>query len=106
MGNLMWKRLQMPHLRLSLVIGEAKNNGRKALAVLRVHYQGKGEPRIIVLYTELTLQKKGESKTMTDYIIRAETAATALRAAKGVMGDGSQWHSKAYQAVIKCSPQL
>lgn len=39
---------------LSLVIREAKDDGRKALAVLREHYQGKGKPRVIALYTELT----------------------------------------------------
>lgn len=39
---------------LALVIREAKDDGRKALQVLREHYQGKGKPRIIALYTELT----------------------------------------------------
>ena len=40
---------------LALVIREAKDDGRKALLqVLREHYQGKGKPRIIALYTELT----------------------------------------------------
>ena len=31
---------------LSLVIQEARDDGRKALAVLREYYQGKGKPRI------------------------------------------------------------
>jgi len=39
--------------RLYLVIREANNDGRKALKVLREHFQGKGKPRIIALYTEL-----------------------------------------------------
>ena len=73
---------------LSLIIREAKDDGRKALAVLREHYQGKGKPRIIALYTELTSLKKAENETATDYIIRAETAATALRAAEEVISDG------------------
>ena len=34
---------------LALVIREAKDDGRKALKVLREHYQGKGKPRIIAL---------------------------------------------------------
>ena len=34
---------------LALVIREAKDDGRKALAVLREHYQGIGKPRIIEL---------------------------------------------------------
>ncbi|CAB4014638.1 Hypothetical predicted protein, partial [Paramuricea clavata] len=73
---------------LALVIREAKDNGRKALTVLREHYQGKGKPRIISLYTELTSLKKAENETITDYIIRAETAATALKAAEEVISDG------------------
>ena len=62
---------------LFLIIREAKEDGRKALKVLREHYHGKGKPRIIALYTELTSLKKGENETTTDYMIRAETAATA-----------------------------
>ena len=42
---------------LSLIIREARDDGRKALGVLREHYQGKGKPRIIALYTELTSGK-------------------------------------------------
>ena len=73
---------------LSLIIREAKDDGRKALKVLREHYQGKGKPRIIALYTELTSLKKGENETTTDYMIRAETAATALKSAEEVISDG------------------
>ncbi|XP_067051318.1 uncharacterized protein [Acropora muricata] len=73
---------------LSLVIREANNDGREALKVLREHYQGKGKPRIIALYTELTSLHMGEGETTTDYIIRAETAATSLKAAGEVISDG------------------
>ena len=46
---------------LSLVIRDARDDGRKALEILRQHYQGKGKPRVIALYTELTsLMKKTE----------------------------------------------
>lgn len=72
---------------LSLVIREANNDGRKALHVLREHYQGKGKPRIIALYTELTSLRMNDGETTTDYIIRAETAATALKAAEEVISD-------------------
>lgn len=70
------------------MIREANNDGRKALRVLREHYQGKGNPRIIALYTELTSLHMGEGETTTDYIIRAETAATSLKAAGEVISDG------------------
>ena len=59
---------------LSLIITEAKDDGRKALKVLREHYQEIEKPRIIALYAELTSLKKGENQTTTDYMIRAETA--------------------------------
>lgn len=73
---------------LSLVIREANNDGRKALIVLRKHYQGKGKPHIIALYTELTSLQIGKRETTTDYTIRAETAATFLKAAGKVISDG------------------
>ena len=40
---------------LSLIIREAKNDGVAALAILREYYIGSSKPRIISLYTELTL---------------------------------------------------
>ena len=41
-----------------------------------------------LLYTELTLLRKGENETTTGYIIRAETAATALKTAEEIISDG------------------
>ena len=43
---------------------------------------------MIALYTELTLLRKGENETTTDYIIRAETAATAFKTAEEIISDG------------------
>ena len=40
---------------LSLVLRDAADDGRKALQILREHYMGKGKPRIITLWTELSL---------------------------------------------------
>ena len=40
---------------LSPVIRDAKDNGKKALEILREHYFGKSKPKIISLYTELTI---------------------------------------------------
>ena len=51
---------------LSLIIREAKDDGRKALQVLRQHYQGKGKPRVISLYTELTTLKKTDNESVVD----------------------------------------
>ena len=72
---------------LSLIIREAKDDGRKALKILQKHYLPKGKPRIITLYTELTSLTKSTSETVTDYIIRAESYASSLRDAKEVISD-------------------
>ena len=39
---------------LALSMRDARDNGKKALEILREHYMGQGEPKIIALYTELT----------------------------------------------------
>ena len=72
---------------LSLIIREARDDGLKALEVLRQHYQGKGKPRVISLYTELTTLKKTDKESVVDFVIRAKTAATALRKADEVISD-------------------
>ena len=67
---------------------DARDNGRKALEILRQHYQGKGKPRVIALYTELTSLKKRENESVVDYMLRAEKSATGqLRDAEEVISD-------------------
>ena len=57
---------------LSLIMRDAKDDGRKALAMLRKHYLSRGKPRIIALYTELTSLVKDTKETVTDYLIRTK----------------------------------
>ena len=54
---------------LSLVMRDAEDDGRRALKILKEHYQGCGKPRVLSLYTELTSLCKGPSEDITDYII-------------------------------------
>ena len=72
---------------LSLVMRDAKDDGKKALGILRQHYAGSGKPRIISLYTELTSLVKRSDESVTDYVIRAETAAAALNNADEKVSD-------------------
>ena len=64
---------------LSLIIRDAKNDGRKSLEILRQHYMAASEMRVIGLYTELTSLKKSSTETLTDYLVRAETASAQLK---------------------------
>ena len=72
---------------LTLVMREASDDGRKAFKILREHYASNRTPRIITLYTQLTSLSAGSDESMTDYLIRAETSAAALREAKEAVSD-------------------
>ena len=66
---------------LSLIMRDASNDGKKAMAILKEHYLGKSKPRIISLYGELASLKMAADESVTDYVIRAETASTCLKTA-------------------------
>ena len=61
--------------RLSLVMRDAKNDGRNALQIPRNHYMGKSKPRVLFPYTELTSLQKGHDECIMDYALQSETAA-------------------------------
>ena len=73
---------------LGLVMHTATDDGRAAFAILKEHYAGTGKPRMISLYTQLTSLRKENGESITDYVLRAETAATALKSAGEVVSDG------------------
>ena len=63
---------------MSLIIRDAKDGGRKALKILREHYQGTSKPRIISLWTELSQLEMLKNETVTEYLLRAEKTSTML----------------------------
>ena len=72
---------------LALIMRDAKNDGRKAMTILRNHYSGTGKQRVISLWNVPTTLQKQTNETLTDYIIRAETAGTCLKSADEVVSD-------------------
>ena len=73
---------------INLIIRDARDNGRKALEILLLHYRPKGKARVITLYTELTSLQKNGVESVTDYIVRAEIITAALREADETISDG------------------
>ena len=72
---------------LNLIIRDAKDNGRKALKILRDHYLGSSKPRVISMYCELTSLKLASSESVTEYMLRAETTVARLKDAKEQVSD-------------------
>ena len=73
---------------LALIMREAKDDGRKALHILRDHYLGRSKPIIIGLYHELCSLNVKSNECTADYILRAEQAAAALKTAGEAVSDG------------------
>ena len=72
---------------LNLIIRDASDDGREAYKILQNHYLGTSKPRILALYAELTSLKMGTNEAVTEYMLRAETAATRLRQADEQVSD-------------------
>ena len=66
---------------LDIIIRDADNQGKEAYDMLVTHYVGASKPRIISQYLELTTLIKSELESITEYVIRAETAAARLKQA-------------------------
>lgn len=64
-----------------------RDGGYEALRILHEHFAGRSKLRLITLYHHLTTLKKKDSNSVTDFIIRAESAATALKAANANVTD-------------------
>ena len=48
---------------------------------------GKSKPRVLAPYTELTSLQKGHAESITDYVLRAGTAAASLKSADEIVSD-------------------
>ena len=73
---------------VTLIMRDARNDGRKALKILRDHYRGSTKPRIISMYCELTSLKLSPTESVTDYLLRAETCKARLAEAEETVSDG------------------
>ena len=72
---------------INLIIRDCENLGREAFKLLTDHYMGGTKPRIISLYTELTALNKRDNESITEYLLRAETAAARLKQAEEVISE-------------------
>jgi len=72
---------------LQLIMSDAPDDGRNALKILKQHFASTEKPRVLKLYEELTTLRMNTDEDVTDYIIRAERAATGLNAAGETITD-------------------
>ena len=72
---------------LHLISSDANGDAKTAIGILRDHYAGTSEQRILSLLTTLTSVSKGRDELLTDYVIQAGNAAIALRNAGETVSD-------------------
>ena len=72
---------------LNLVMRDGHDNGRASIQILRDHYAGTSECRILSLITTLATMSMSEDEEVTDYVIRCENAATSLAQAGEPVSD-------------------
>ena len=72
---------------MQLIMRDAKDNGKEALKILREHYAGSSKPRIITMWRQLSRLTKGSNETVTEYVLKAEQLAAALKAANENVSD-------------------
>ena len=72
---------------LQLIMSDAPDDGRNALKILKQHFASTEKPPVLKLYEELTILRMNVDEDVTDYIIRAERAATGLNAAGETITD-------------------
>ena len=63
---------------LQLIRRDANEDGRTAIEILREHYAGTSECRILSLIMTLATMKMTSKEDVTDYVLRCESAANAL----------------------------
>ena len=66
---------------------------------------GKSKPRVLALYTELTSLQKGHDECITDYVLRAETAAAPLKSAGETVRDSLLGYDRSSPAFLMYCPQ-
>ena len=72
---------------LNLIRRDAKDNGRAAMAILREHYAGTSECRILSLITQLANMCMIREENVTEYALRSENVADALNTAGEKISD-------------------
>ena len=56
---------------LAIIMRDDKDDGKKALQILKGHYMSQGKPKVIALYTELTTLEKGREESTKQLVIHS-----------------------------------